>query len=83
MKIIVDNIAVAETTYGKIRGFIHEDIYNFLGIPYGVNTAWKNRFMTHFVLLDPQGVCLTKIKPCSAEALLRALIFTSLIKASF
>jgi para-nitrobenzyl esterase len=42
---IGDNIAVAETTYGKVRGFIHKDIYNFLGIPYGANTAGKNRFM--------------------------------------
>jgi para-nitrobenzyl esterase len=42
---IGDNIAVAETTNGKVRGFIHKDIYNFLGIPYGANTAGKNRFM--------------------------------------
>ena len=42
---IGDNIAVAETTYGKVRGFIHRDIYNFLGIPYGANTEGKNRFM--------------------------------------
>ena len=42
---IGDNIAVAETAYGKVRGFIHKDIYNFLGIPYGANTEGKNRFM--------------------------------------
>ncbi len=42
---IGDNIAVAETSYGKVRGFIHRDIYNFLGIPYGAGTAGKNRFM--------------------------------------
>jgi para-nitrobenzyl esterase len=42
---IGDNIAVAETIYGKVRGFIHRDIYNFLGIPYGANTEGKNRFM--------------------------------------
>jgi para-nitrobenzyl esterase len=42
---IGDNIAVAETTNGKVRGFIHKDIYNFLGIPYGANTTGKNRFM--------------------------------------
>jgi para-nitrobenzyl esterase len=42
---IGDNIAVADTTNGKVRGFIHKDIYNFLGIPYGANTTGKNRFM--------------------------------------
>jgi len=42
---IGDNIALADTTNGKVRGFIHKDIYNFLGIPYGANTAGKNRFM--------------------------------------
>jgi para-nitrobenzyl esterase len=42
---IGDNIALAETTNGKVRGFIHRDIYNFLGIPYGANTTGKNRFM--------------------------------------
>jgi para-nitrobenzyl esterase len=41
---IVDKIALAETTNGKVRGFIHKDIYNFLGIPYGANTTGKNRF---------------------------------------
>jgi para-nitrobenzyl esterase len=42
---IGDSIAVADTTNGKVRGFIHRDIYNFLGIPYGANTTGKNRFM--------------------------------------
>ena len=42
---IGDNIAIAETVYGKVRGFIHKDINNFLGIPYGANTTGKNRFM--------------------------------------
>jgi para-nitrobenzyl esterase len=42
---IGDNIAVADTSNGKVRGFIHKDIYNFLGIPYGANTSGKNRFM--------------------------------------
>jgi para-nitrobenzyl esterase len=42
---IGDNIALADTTNGKVRGFIHRDIYNFLGIPYGASTAGKNRFM--------------------------------------
>jgi len=42
---IGDKIAIAETINGKVRGFIHKDIYNFLGIPYGANTEGKNRFM--------------------------------------
>lgn len=42
---IGDNIAVAETTYGKVRGFIHKNIFNFLGIPYGAEPSGKNRFM--------------------------------------
>jgi para-nitrobenzyl esterase len=42
---IGDQIALAETTHGKVRGFIHKDIYNFLGIPYGANTTGTNRFM--------------------------------------
>lgn len=42
---IGDNIAVADTSNGKVRGFIHKGIYNFLGIPYGANTEGKNRFM--------------------------------------
>ncbi len=42
---IGDNVAVADTTYGRVRGFIMKDIYSFLGIPYGANTGGKNRFM--------------------------------------
>lgn len=40
-----DNIAVANTEYGKVRGFILRDIHQFLGIPYGADTSGKNRFM--------------------------------------
>jgi para-nitrobenzyl esterase len=40
-----DNIAVAKTEYGKVRGFILRDIHQFLGIPYGADTIGKNRFM--------------------------------------
>lgn len=42
---IGEDIAVAPTTYGKVRGFIMRGIYNFRGIPYGASTAGKNRFM--------------------------------------
>ena len=40
-----DDIAIASTQYGKIQGFIYDDIYNFLGVPYGASTEGKNRFM--------------------------------------
>jgi len=39
------NIALAETSSGKIRGYIHNDIFNFKGIPYGAPTGGENRFM--------------------------------------
>ena len=39
------NQAVADTTQGKVRGYIHDGIYNFKGIPYGESTAGENRFM--------------------------------------
>lgn len=40
-----DAIAVATTQYGKVRGFVLRGINQFLGIPYGADTAGKNRFM--------------------------------------
>lgn len=40
-----DDIAIAETKYGKVQGFILRDIFQFRGIPYGADTGGKNRFM--------------------------------------
>lgn len=40
-----DNIAVADTQHGKVRGFILRGIHTFLGIPYGADTSGTNRFM--------------------------------------
>ena len=40
-----DDIAIAETAYGKVQGFILRGIYQFRGIPYGADTGGKNRFM--------------------------------------
>src|SRR5690348_6083922 len=37
--------AVAETSYGKIRGIDNQGIKIFKGIPYGANTTGGNRFM--------------------------------------
>jgi para-nitrobenzyl esterase len=42
---IGDNIAIAQTEYGKIQGYQLNGIYTFLGIPYGANTSGENRFM--------------------------------------
>ncbi len=42
---IGDAIAIAQTTYGKVQGYILNNVYTFLGIPYGADTSGKNRFM--------------------------------------
>lgn len=42
---IGDSIAVVQTQYGKVRGYILRGIYTFCGIPYGASTAGENRFM--------------------------------------
>ena len=42
---IGDNIAVADTSYGKVRGYVLRDIHYFLGVPYGADTSGANRFM--------------------------------------
>lgn len=42
---IGDDIAVAQTVYGRVRGMLLRDIYQFRGIPYGADTGGKNRFM--------------------------------------
>ncbi len=40
-----DSIAIANTEYGKVRGFILRGVHQFLGIPYGADTSGRNRFM--------------------------------------
>ena len=42
---IGDNIALADTSYGRVRGYILRGINYFLGIPYGADTSGSNRFM--------------------------------------
>jgi len=40
-----DEIAVVDTQYGKVRGYVLRGINYFLGIPYGADTSGANRFM--------------------------------------
>ncbi|MDR1920002.1 MAG: carboxylesterase family protein [Tannerellaceae bacterium] len=42
---IGEEIAIAQTDRGKVKGFIMRGVYTFLGIPYGADTSGKNRFM--------------------------------------
>jgi para-nitrobenzyl esterase len=42
---IGEDIALAETQYGKVRGYVLRGIHYFLGIPYGADTSGANRFM--------------------------------------
>jgi para-nitrobenzyl esterase len=42
---IGDNIAVADTQFGKVRGYMLRGINYFLGMPYGADTSGANRFM--------------------------------------
>lgn len=39
------SVAVAETTAGRVRGFVHRRILTFRGIPYAASTAGKQRFL--------------------------------------
>lgn len=54
-----DNIAVATTEYGQVRGFVLRGINQFLGIPYGADTSGKNRFMP-----PVKPATWKDIKPC-------------------
>lgn len=42
---IGEDIAVAQTEYGMVRGYLMHDVYCFHGIPYGAPTSGSNRFM--------------------------------------
>ena len=40
-----DDIAVTQTQYGQVQGYILDGVYTYLGIPYGAPTSGANRFM--------------------------------------
>lgn len=40
-----ENIAIAPTRHGRVRGFVLNGIYCFRGIPYGADTGGANRFL--------------------------------------
>ena len=42
---IGDDIAIAQTQYGKVQGYMSRDVYTFLGVRYGASTEGANRFM--------------------------------------
>jgi para-nitrobenzyl esterase len=43
--LVGEDIAVADTQCGKVRGYVLRGIHYFLGIPYGADTSGANRFM--------------------------------------
>ena len=43
--LVGDNIAVTNTQYGKVRGYVLRGINYFLGMPYGADTSGANRLM--------------------------------------
>jgi para-nitrobenzyl esterase len=43
--LVGEDIAAADTKYGKVRGYVLRGVNYFLGIPYGADTAGANRFM--------------------------------------
>src|SRR4030042_3922403 len=42
---IGDDVALADTQYGKVKGYLLRGIYYFLGVPYGDDTSGANRFL--------------------------------------
>jgi para-nitrobenzyl esterase len=42
--LVGEDVAVADTTHGKVRGYVLRGIHHFLGIPYGADTSGANRF---------------------------------------
>ena len=60
------DIAVVQTTYGTVKGFIYQNVNTFLGIPYGDDTSGENRFMPPKPPKPWEGVLPTVWYPTSA-----------------
>lgn len=54
--LIGDNVALADTQYGKVKGYQLRGIFYFLGMPYGADTSGANRFMPPRKPLAWEGV---------------------------
>lgn len=63
---IGENIAVVQTLQGKIKGYISDEIYTFMGIPYGANTGGNNRFLPPKPRLPWTGILPTVFPGYSA-----------------
>ncbi len=37
--------AIANTQYGKVRGYVEDGVFTFKGVPYGANTGGENRWL--------------------------------------
>src|SRR6478609_10820435 len=37
--------AIADTQYGKVRGYLDGGVFTFKGVPYGQTTAGENRWL--------------------------------------
>ena len=61
-----DSIAIAQTTYGKVQGYILRGIYTFCGIPYG--RIREGKTVSCHLLLQKHGMGLNPA--CSGEILL-------------
>jgi para-nitrobenzyl esterase len=68
---IGEDIAVASTAYGQVKGYVLRDIYHFMGIPYGANTSGKNRFMPPSPPEPWEGVLPCVYFPTSAPQIIR------------
>ncbi|MBC7921146.1 MAG: carboxylesterase/lipase family protein, partial [Ferruginibacter sp.] len=42
---IGEDVAVTDTTHGKVRGYVLRGIHTYVGIPYGADTSGENRFL--------------------------------------